>query len=327
MCTLTRTFFIHFPLLLLTFVLFSSHAQNELCEIENFGKNPGNLRMFVYNKILTPQTPIPLIIAMHGCNQDANGFAELSGWNKIAENQELIIIYPQQKWTNNISNCFNWFNHADIDNKNGECFSIYEMINYMKNHYLIDTTRIFITGVSAGGAMGMALLANYPTLFNAGAIIAGGAFGLANNVTEGLKVMKGDIKRSDIELRDLVVKLHPEDSTIKYPTIYIFQGKDDKIVNPINADYIKKQWCGVHNIDTIADIISINQLDSNITTYQYQNSLQQSKVIVFLIDKLGHKLLINPGSDLNKGGKLGIYGKKSNFHSSYQIAIAFNLIY
>jgi poly(hydroxyalkanoate) depolymerase family esterase len=304
-----------------------SFAQNNLTEIENFGQNPGNLRMFIYNKIQTQKSAVPLIIALHGCNQDANDFAELSGWNKIAENQQFLILYPQQKRTNNISNCFNWFNSLDIDNKNGECFSIFEMINYMKTHFLIDTTQIFITGVSAGGAMSVALLANFPSQFNAGAIIAGGAYGLARNVADGIKVMNGNKRHSNTELKNFVTNLHTNDSAITYPTIYLFQGKNDKIVNPRNADYLKTQWCGVHDIDTIADNISVNQQDTSITIYQYQNSLQQSKVIVYLVEKLGHKLLINPGPDPNKGGKLGVYGQKSNFHSTYQIAIDFKLIH
>lgn len=321
-----KAYFNH--LCLLVFIIFISNtafAQDELTEIKSFGQNPGNLRMFIFDKITSTNKPIPLIIALHGCNQDAIDFAELSGWNKIAQNQKFLVLYPQQKWTNNVSNCFNWFNSLDIDNKNGECFSIFEMICYVKSHYSIDTTQIFITGVSAGGAMSVALLANFPSIFNAGAIIAGGAYGLANNVIEGMNVMTGNIRKSNTELKELVTNLHTNDSLIIFPKIYIYQGNEDRIVAPKNANFLVSQWCGVHGIDTIADLIINNQLDSNVRIYTYQNSLQEPKVVLYLIDNLGHKLLISPGESPEKGGKIGFYGEKSNFHSTFQIAVDFKL--
>ncbi len=322
-----KAYFNH--LCLLVFIIFISNtafAQDELTEIKSFGQNPGNLRMFIFDKITPTNKPISLIIALHGCNQDAIDFAELSGWNKIAQNQKFLVLYPQQKWTNNVSNCFNWFNSLDIDNKNGECFSIFEMICYVKSHYSIDTTQIFITGVSAGGAMSVALLANFPSIFNAGAIIAGGAYGVANNVITGVELMKGRIEQTNAQLTKKITKLHPKDSSITYPKIFIYQGKNDKIVNYKNAYILTNQWCGVHRIDTIADKISINSLDTNITTYQYQDTNKVPKITIYMIEYLGHKLLISPGLAPDKGGKIGIFGKKSNFHSTYQIALDFKII-
>ncbi len=314
---------IHF-LLFLFFTHFACSAQNELVEIPSFGTNPGNLKMFVFSNLKSPENRVPLVVALHGCNQDALSLSILTGWNKIARDQQFIVLYPQQKRINNVSNCFNWFVSSDIESDQGESYSIFEMIQYTTKHYLIDTTQIYITGLSAGGAMSVALMANYPTLFNAGAVIGGGAYKIATSHSDAIKAMRGHHSQPD--LTRLVTNLHPHEINTKYPRILIFQGTDDRIVHPKNAEYLKNQWCGVHKIDTIPDIIEKYDLDTNIEIVHYQNGEQEDEVILYKIENLGHKLLISPGTERHKGGKLGIFGHKSKFHSTYQIALKFNLI-
>lgn len=299
---------------------------DKLTEIKNFGTNPGNLKMMIFENIEEKTQRHPVVIALHGCSQKADDFAQISGWNKIANNNQFYMLYPQQKTINNFTSCFNWFLKDDIEGKDGESFSIFEMITYMKRNYPIDTTQIFITGVSAGGAMSVVLMANYPSIFNTGAIYAGCAYGIANSLSDGFKIMNGTKKATLKELSRFVTNLHKSDSTVVYPKIIILQGEDDKVVHPKNAELLKNQWCKIHQLDTAATYTSTHPLDSNITKYQYVNTKGEPIVTLYKIAELGHKLLISPGEEPFKGGKMGMFAKRSNFHNTYQIALDFNLI-
>jgi len=318
------SFFLILFALLTSSEIYSQEDNLDIIEKFEFGNNPGDLRMFVFDKISYADSLRPLVVALHGCNQNVDDYAEMTGWNKIAENNRFYMLYPSQRLTNNLSRCFNWFNSKDTDSDDGEAFSIFEMINYMKKNYPIDTNRIYITGVSAGGAMSVALLSNYPNVFAAGAIFAGCAYGIVENQMDAINVMLGNNNISDSMLVHQVTDLHS--GNIKYPSLIIFQGENDVVVNPINATWLKNQWCGIHKVDTIADLRTVNSLDTNVVRYEYQGSIKEPKVIEYLVSNLGHRLLINPGIEFYKGGKIGLFSKKSNFHSTFQIAKDFNLI-
>jgi len=167
----------------------------ELKEIENFGSNPGNLKLFVYDNKITTKNKIPLVIVLHGCNQNASEIAELTGWNKLADLYQFKVIYPQQKRINNISNCFNWFQLKDIEKDKGEGESIYQMIQIAIKNYNIDINNIHITGLSAGGAMSLVLAATHPETFKSTAVFAGGAYKITTNPIEALQIMNGNYKK------------------------------------------------------------------------------------------------------------------------------------
>ncbi|MBK7819320.1 MAG: PHB depolymerase family esterase [Sphingobacteriaceae bacterium] len=140
-----------------------------LTEIDSFGNNPGNLKFFVHSK--TSSTKLPLVVVLHGCGENAKAVSELTGWNKLADINEFIVIYPQQKLVNNPNLCFNWFANRDNEKGKGECESIFEMITFALKKYPIDTSKIFITGLSAGAAMSVVMTATHPELFKCGAIL------------------------------------------------------------------------------------------------------------------------------------------------------------
>src|ERR1700694_5802815 len=113
---------------------------------------------------------------------------------------------PQQQSSNNAQGCFNWFNPEDTSRERGEACSIRQMIARMVGDHGIDPGRIFVTGLSAGGAMTSVMLAAYPVVFAAGAIIAGLPYGVASNVREALTGMHGSRAFSPHDLGDLVRK-------------------------------------------------------------------------------------------------------------------------
>ncbi|MBK6523966.1 MAG: PHB depolymerase family esterase [Sphingobacteriaceae bacterium] len=160
-----------------------------LTEVVNFGNNPGNLKLFVHSR--TSSTKLPLVVVLHGCGESAKAVSELTGWNKLADINEFMVIYPQQKLVNNPNLCFNWFADRDNEKGKGECESIFEMITFALKNYPIDTGKIFITGLSAGAAMSVVMAATHPDVFKCSAIFAGGAYKIAIDAVDGLIALRG----------------------------------------------------------------------------------------------------------------------------------------
>jgi poly(hydroxyalkanoate) depolymerase family esterase len=157
-------------------------------EVTGFGSNPGELRMF---KHIPDQLPAsaPLVVVMHGCTQNARTFADESGWTQIAGKAHAALVMPEQVEANNRNKCFNWFVPDDNRRDQGEALSIKQMVDKMQADHNIDPKRIFVTGLSAGGAMTSVMLATYPDMFAGGGIVAGLPYGCANSLPDALTCM------------------------------------------------------------------------------------------------------------------------------------------
>ena len=170
-----------------------------LREVVGFGTNPGSLRMLAYvPKDLAK--PRALVVALHGCTQTAAVYDHGSGWSTLADTHGFAVLFPEQQRANNPNNCFNWFLPPDTQRDHGEALSIRQMIERMIRDHGIDRRRVFIVGLSAGGAMAAVMLATYPDVFAGGAIIAGLPYGSARNVQEAFQAMA---KGSDRSARSL----------------------------------------------------------------------------------------------------------------------------
>src|SRR5947208_5550410 len=120
------------------------------------------------------------------------------------------------------------------------------MIAHAVKEIGIDRERIYVTGLSAGGAMTSVMLATYPEVFAGGAVIAGLPFGIASNVRKALSGMMQSPSRPARELGDLVRKASKHKGP--WPKLSVWHGSADKTVNPANADEIVKQWLDVHGL-------------------------------------------------------------------------------
>jgi poly(hydroxyalkanoate) depolymerase family esterase len=149
-------------------------------EVTDFGSNPGNLRMFKHIPSGLPASS-PLVVVLHGCTQNARDFAAQSGWIELADRLHVALALPEQTQGNNPRNCFNWFVISNNRRGQGEALSIRQMVDKMKSDHGIDPNRVFVTGLSAGGAMTSVMLATYPDVFAGGGIIAGLPYGCAND--------------------------------------------------------------------------------------------------------------------------------------------------
>ena len=135
-----------------------------LREVSDFGVNPGNLRMFAYVPRQPPSSPA-LIVVLHGCLQTAAGYDYGAGWSTLADRYGFALLFPEQRQENNPQRCFNWFRPEDSERDQGEALSIRQMVERMIRAHGIDRRRVFVTGLSAGGAMTSVLLATYPEVF------------------------------------------------------------------------------------------------------------------------------------------------------------------
>jgi poly(hydroxyalkanoate) depolymerase family esterase len=209
------------------------------------GENPGNVnaRCYVPEGI---EGPAPLVVVLHGCTQDAAVYDHGSGWSTLADRHGFILLFPEQQRSNNPMLCFNWFSGADTRRGMGEAASIRSMIEAMKTAHNVDPERIFVTGLSAGGAMASVMLATYPETFAAGAIIAGVAYGCAADVTEAFDCMGGRA-RSDAGVLGARVRSASAHKG-PWPRVQVWQGSADRTVVASNADAIVLQWTHLHGI-------------------------------------------------------------------------------
>lgn len=314
----------HLLFLVFVFIGFLSCQAQDMTEIEDFGKNPGKLRLFVHVPKNLPDGDVPLVVVLHGCNQDAHGMMRLSGWNKLADENDFIIAYPEQRGKNNVSRCFSWFSGKDTELGKGEVASIHQVVEYMKSNYQIDTNHVNITGVSAGAAMSVAAAALYPGDYSAVASYAGGPYGFSN-IISGVGSMFGWVDKKPWELARRV-RLANGGYRDEYPKMIVLQGTNDPVVNPKNANEIMEQWTGLHELDR--DSVTVQngfRKNPKVKRCSWSDSTEE-KVVLYEFDGLGHVLAVDVGSQKDKGGSNGLFSVDIDFHSTYWIAKEFGLI-
>ena len=266
-----------------------------------FGSNPGNLRMFSYIPD-SLESGSPLIVVLHGCKQRAAAFARDAGWLDVANEARAVLLLPEQRglprifhdvyvfpWlvalygANNQNACFNWFEPRDTVRDSGEALSIRQMIDSMIARHALDPARLYVVGLSAGGAMTAAMLASYPELFAGGAIVAGVPFGCADNVAKALQCMNPGIDRTASEWRRLVPDGSVRDG--KIPIIAIWHGDADERVAPRNRQELVEQWTAVHGL---ADKSPTRDEHAWIVRERYADDRGTTMVESVLVRGLGH---------------------------------------
>ena len=290
-----------------------------LAEITDFGSNPGALRMFSFVPENLQQPPA-LVVVLHGCGQTAAGYDLGAGWSTLAKHYGFVLLMPEQQPSNNGQGCFNWFNPEDTARDSGEACSIRQMIARMVEDHKVDERRIFVTGLSAGGAMTSIMLATYPEVFAAGAVIAGLPFGVASNVREALNGMFQSPARPADELGDLVRSA--SDHKGPWPKISVWHGSADRTVNPANANEIVKQWLDVH------DLPAAPMSEGTVDGYPRQvwwNADGETIVESYTITDMAHGTPLGTADNDERYGAQGAFLIEAGISSSYHIANFFGL--
>ena len=168
--------------------------------------------------------PLPLVVMLHGCTQNPDDFAAGTGMNEAALKRGFYVLYPAQTQHANSSRCWNWFKHNHQKRGRGEPALLAGMTRDVMKRYNIDPQRVYVAGLSAGGAMAAILGDAYPDLFAAVGVHSGLATGSATNVQGALSVMKTGAAPA-------------ARSTASPPTI-VFHGDQDATVSPANGEHV-----------------------------------------------------------------------------------------
>ena len=297
----------------------SAGAESPLVEISEFGTNPGALKMFAYVPEQLPRASA-LVLVLHGCGQTATGYDVGTGWSTLANRYGFALLMPQQQAANNVNTCFNWFNPGDVARGRGEAASIRQMVARMVADHKIDSRRIYVTGLSAGGAMTSVMLATYPEVFAGGAIIAGLPYGIASNVREALGGMMQSTSRPADKLGDLVRKASKHNGP--WPKVSVWHGSADRTVNPGNADEIVKQWLDVHGLP--AAPMSTGDVDGYPRDVWW-NADGETVVESYTISDMAHGTPLGLAGNDERYGAEGAFLIEAGISSSYHIANFFGL--
>jgi poly(hydroxyalkanoate) depolymerase family esterase len=184
--------------------------------------------------------PMPLVVMLHGCTQNPDDFAAGTGMNQRARAQGFCVLYPEQSREANPSLCWNWFKHNHQQRGRGEPALLASMTQAVMTQQGIDPRRVYIAGLSAGGAMAAIVAGAYPEIFAAVGVHSGLPSGAASNVSEALMVMKNGemgIGMPGKGRRPNAVTTGPLRPQASVPTI-VFHGDQDTTVHPRNGEQV-----------------------------------------------------------------------------------------
>jgi poly(hydroxyalkanoate) depolymerase family esterase len=172
---------------------------------------------------------LPLIVMLHGCTQDPDDFATGTGMNEHAQQNGFFVLYPAQAQDANPQRCWNWFKHTHQARGRGEPALIADLTLAVTSEYGIDAQRVYVAGMSAGGAMAAITATAYPEIFAAVGVHSGLPVGAARNVSEALSAMKSG--------KPMALGIAPSDSSPAVPVI-VFHGDQDQTVHCGNGEQI-----------------------------------------------------------------------------------------
>jgi poly(hydroxyalkanoate) depolymerase family esterase len=186
----------------------------------------------VYVPAHSGSDPLPMIVMLHGCTQDADDFAAGTQMNALAQTHGFIVVYPIQPQSANASKCWNWFRPADQQRDQGEPALIAGMTREVMATHNIDPNRVFVAGLSAGGAMAAIMAQAYPDLYAAAGVHSGLPVGCAHDLPSALAAMRGG------KTRPHASRAAPAN---RCPLI-VFHGDADATVHAANAKELVREF-------------------------------------------------------------------------------------
>lgn len=215
---------------------------------------------------------------LHGCLQDPDDFALGTRMNAIAEEQGIVVLYPAQSESANQTRCWNWFNAANQQRDQGEPSIIAGMTRELIGSHNIDPRRVYVAGMSAGGAMAAIMAATYPDLYAAVGIHSGVPYGAAQNFLAAITAMK-DGAATGAQL-----------PTKGIPLI-VFHGDHDIMVNSRNGERLVAQWLGDTAPRRMQDTSSAQPHEGNgraFTRTRYRDGAGHAVAENWLVHDAGH---------------------------------------
>jgi poly(hydroxyalkanoate) depolymerase family esterase len=184
----------------------------------------------------------PMVLALHGCGQDGLDFAAGTRFNDLADRHKFVVVYPEQPMTHNGQRCWNWFRAGHQFRTQGEPAILAGIVRQVigeSTRWRIDPERVYVTGISAGGAMAVVLAATYPELFAAVGVHSAPPYRSATSPAGALAAMQGRALQPPVEAT----------ASDAMPPMIVFHGTQDGTVRSVNAQRVADQWLAYYNHD------------------------------------------------------------------------------
>jgi poly(hydroxyalkanoate) depolymerase family esterase len=243
-----------------------------------FANSHGSRRYKLFIPSRRAGKPLPLLVMLHGCLQDPDDFALGTRMNDIAEEQRIFVLYPEQSEAANQTRCWNWFDAANQQRDQGEPSIIAGITREVIGSYNIDARRVYIAGMSAGGAMAAIMAATYSELYAAVGIHSGLPYGAAQNFLAAIAAMKDG---AAIGARLLSNRI----------PLIVFHGDQDIMVNARNGEQLVSQWLGDSAPSRTQDISTAQAREGNgraFTRTRYQDGAGRAVAENWLVHDAGH---------------------------------------
>ncbi|HLY31350.1 MAG TPA: PHB depolymerase family esterase [Ktedonobacterales bacterium] len=220
-----------------------THASSGTFTQYTYNGSAGSRPYYVY----TPAnyqvgTPVPLIVMLHGCTQTPTDFANGTQMNTLADQDQFIVVYPQQTSTYNSLECWNWFQTADQSRGSGEpaiIAGIVQTVEQTTSQWTIDTNRVYVAGMSAGAAMAVIMGATYPDIFAAIGVHSGLEYQAATSETAATMAQS---QGGPSPTQQGQAAYNAMGSAARVVPTIDFQGQSDYTVYPVNGDQVIEQW-------------------------------------------------------------------------------------
>jgi poly(hydroxyalkanoate) depolymerase family esterase len=185
---------------------------------------------------------VPLVVMLHGCTQSPNDIAAGTQMNRLAEEHIFLVAYPAQAQGANMNKCWNWFKPSDQQRGRGEPSLVAGITRQVIDEYNVADGRVYVVGMSAGGAMAAIMAETYPDLYAAVGIHSGLAPGAAHDMPSAFAAMHQG--GQSIPRRHVSTATATGESARIVPAI-VFHGDRDGTVHPRNADRLLEHYCPV----------------------------------------------------------------------------------
>ncbi|MBX3660660.1 MAG: PHB depolymerase family esterase [Ramlibacter sp.] len=211
-------------------------------------------------------TALPMVLVLHGCLSEPNSMALVSRFNELADRENFIVVYPRQNVTANPSRCWNFMLPINQGRDIGEPSLLAGIVNRVKSRYSVDAARVYVTGISAGGAMTSTMAACYSDVFAAAAVHSGGMFKAGVGlVTAAQTLLLGSPYDPDVRGREA---WQCAGSARRLMPMLVFHGTSDIVVNPVNGDQTVQQFVQTNDLgDDALDNDSARYLASSISRH------------------------------------------------------------
>jgi poly(hydroxyalkanoate) depolymerase family esterase len=185
----------------------------------------------------------PLVVMLHGCKQDAETFSSGTRMNQLADQEGFLVLYPEQRRLANAHRCWNWFN-SSAHRAGGEAALLAGMVREVTRAHAIDPARVYIAGLSAGGAMASIMASCYGHLFAACAVHSGLMYRAGESVSEATRAMKHGSRASP----EATARQAAAQKDFAFVPAMVIHGSTDTIVNPVNANQVVEQFMAMSTL-------------------------------------------------------------------------------